>query len=220
MSYPPGPYQPDPGYDPSDPSFNSQPTPGFPPAGPPPKKSRKGLIITLSVVGAVVLLLCCGGVAGFVFFNPLKPADSTQQPRANSSQPSSQPSSSASSQPDNSTGGATTAREAADRYLTALKNKDDKAASAVACPSLGQQPPPGVPAGLDPSTIKLKSFTYTISKDDATSATHHDVTAPTTLSISVAGTDYDATGTYKLGVDKQGSGWKVCQLSFTLDGTG
>jgi cytoskeletal protein RodZ len=222
MSYPPGPYQPDPGYDPGDPSFNTHPTPGYPPAGPPPKKSRKGLIITLSVVGAVVLLLCCGGVAAFVVFNPLKPTTVTQQPQADSSQPSSESSSSASasSQPDSNTGGAASARDAADRYLTAVKNKDEKSASAVTCASLGQQPPPGMPAGLDPSTIQLKSFTYTISKDDATSGTHHDVTAPTKLSLSVAGEDYDASGTYKLGVDKQGSGWKACKVDFTVDGVG
>ncbi|WP_163512306.1 hypothetical protein [Fodinicola acaciae] len=189
---------------------------GFDPQ-PPPKKSRTGLIVTLSVVGAVVLLLCCGGVAGIFLFNPLKPAS---QPRPQTQTPAAQPSSSAStrSQPDNNTGGASTARDAADRYLTAVKSRDDKAAAPVTCASLGQQPPPGMPAGLDPSTIQVKSFTYTISKDDATSDTHHDVTAPTQITLTVAGEDYDATGTYKLGVDKQGGGWKVCQASFSLDG--
>jgi hypothetical protein len=53
-------YAPAPGYAPPS---GYAPAPGYPPAGPPPKKGN-GLVIGL-VIGAVFLLLACGGVAAF-----------------------------------------------------------------------------------------------------------------------------------------------------------
>jgi hypothetical protein len=72
------------------------PPQGFPPAGMPgvpPQKSRKGLWITLGIIGAV-LLLCCGGVAVFggVFANEvdkaIKEAEASQGTVSASASPS------------------------------------------------------------------------------------------------------------------------------------
>jgi hypothetical protein len=160
MSYPPGPYTPDPSYDPSEGQF----------APPQPKKSKKGLIITLSVVGGLVALLCCGGlIAGVVIYGPFgrTTAPGAQKPAQDPITP--QPSGSNFGTGDSGggvgSGGAATARDAADKYLAAVKKKDDKAANAVTCPSLQNSTPAGAPAGLDPSQIQLKSFTYSITQD-------------------------------------------------------
>ncbi|GAA1699183.1 hypothetical protein [Fodinicola feengrottensis] len=212
MSYPPGPYTPDPAY-------NQPPEGGF---TPPPKKSKKGLIITLSVIGGLLAVLCCGGViAGVVIYQPFGKSTAAQPvPAQNPNNPPPSAGSlpttgSTSGTGDTGSGGASSAREAADKYMTAVKNKDDNAANAVTCPALQNGTPAGAPPGLDPSDVQLKKFSYTIASDTPTSATHHDVVANANLTLTVSGEDNDVSGEYKLGVDKGSGGWKVCSAAFT-----
>jgi hypothetical protein len=73
-------------------AMSQQPYPSYPAGGPPPGppsavRSRKPLWITLGILGAVVLALCCGGMV-FAIFATDKQPESAPRPLVGTSAPS------------------------------------------------------------------------------------------------------------------------------------